>query len=133
MPLPMLPVIDGDIATPTTPRRWVGVVLSSLCFVHCVGAAALVPLLPAAFSFLTDSPEIEWGLFTASALMAARLWWTRGTPARRRQGYLLVWLLAFAGGLTGLVREEESLLQLSLAALAGVQLHALAWGWRSSR
>jgi hypothetical protein len=119
----LLPVSHGQAASP--PRGWPGVVLSTLCFVHCLGAAALVPLLPAAFSFLTDSVEVEWGLFGLSAALAARVWWGPGAPARVRAGRLLVWLLAIACGVAGLLHEHEALLQVTLAALAALQLQRL--------
>lgn len=103
----------------TTRRGWLGLSLSVLCFLHCVGAAALVPLMPAAFAFLTENEVLEWALLGVSATLAAYSCWARG-PARHLRA--LVTTAATATGLAGLLLEQESLLRAALAVLALVQL-----------
>lgn len=72
------PIRSLAVATDQPVRHgWVGVSLSIVCFLHCAGAAAIVPLLPAAFPFLTENGAVEWGLLAVSAVLAGRLAWTQ--------------------------------------------------------
>lgn len=119
-----------SIAQPAR-RSWVGFSLSVLCFIHCAGAAALVPLLPAAFSFLTDSELVEWSLLAFSAILATRSGWSQQAISRPwRAARVGAWTAATGSGIAGLVLESEALLQTALAALALLQLWSLVGGRR---
>jgi hypothetical protein len=103
----------------TNRRGWLGLSLSIVCFLHCVGAAALAPLLPAAFSFLTENEVLEWALLAVSVTLAAYSCWA-GRPARHTRAVLAA--AATTAGLVALLLDQENLLRASLAALALVQL-----------
>lgn len=119
------------LAQPTR-RGWLGLSLSILCFGHCVGAAALVPLLPAAFSFLTENEVVEWGLLAVSAVLAGRLVWMERARLRRWGAAPLVgWAALTTLGVVSLALESESLLQGALALLALLQLSVLIGRRRS--
>jgi len=116
-----------------TRRGWLGLSLSILCFVHCVGAAALAPpLLPAALSFLTESEPMEWSLLAISAVLAGRLCWRqpRVSPGRRG-GRIILWAAAAVLGVAGLLLEGEVLLRVALAGLALLQVWVLLGERRS--
>lgn len=102
----------------TARRGWLGVTLSTLCFLHCIGGAALVPLLPTAFAFLAENEVIEWALLGIAAALAARSCWAG--PARRVRTAL--WAAATGAGIASLFLERETLLRVALAALALLQL-----------
>jgi hypothetical protein len=100
-------------------RGWLGLSLSILCLLHCVGAAALVALLPAGFAFLTDNEALEWALLGVSAALAVHSCWAE-LPARKLRA--LIAAAATGAGLAALLLEQENLLRASLASLALVQL-----------
>jgi hypothetical protein len=115
-----------------TRRGWVGLSLSILCFLHCVGAAALVPLLPAAFSVLTENELVEWSLLAISAVLAGRSAWTQ--PRVSRGGWvggLVAWAAVTVLGVASLLLESEGLLQAALAGLALLQVWMLLGRRRS--
>jgi hypothetical protein len=117
-----------------TRRGWLGLSLSILCFVHCVGSAALVPLLPAAFSLLIENEGLEWALVGISAALAGRLVWNERRRLQRWQSpFVLAWAALTALGGIGLVVESEGLLQTSLALLALLQLAVLVLRHRGCR
>jgi hypothetical protein len=113
-----------------TRSGWVGLSLSALCFLHCVGSAALVPLMPAAFAFLRGDESLEGALLGVSAALAAQSCWAGG-PARRLRA--LITVASTATGLAGLLLEQENLLRASLAAQAFVQLWPILAGSRQCR
>jgi hypothetical protein len=113
--------------TETGRRGSLGLCLSVLCLLHCVGAAALVPLLPIAFAFLTENVAVEWFLLVVSATLAARSCWVGRLP--RHLG-TPVWAAATGAGVAGLLSEQESLLRVSLASLAVLQLWRVLAGSR---
>jgi hypothetical protein len=114
----------------TSRRGWLGLSLSTLCFLHCIGAAALVPLLPAAFAFLTQNEVLEWALFGVSAALAAHSCWAV-PPARHMRALLAA--AAATTGLAALLLDQENLLRASLALLAVVQLWPILAGGRRCR
>jgi hypothetical protein len=114
----------------TSRRGWLGLSLSTLCFLHCVGAAALVPLLPAAFAFLTENEALEWALLGVSAALAAHSCWAGG-PARHTRALLAA--AAVTAGVAALLLDQENLLRASLALLALVQLWPILAGSRQCR
>src|SRR5688500_12938299 len=109
-----------------TRRSWVGFSLSVLCFLHCAGTAAVVPLLPAAFSLLIENELLEWTLLGVSTLLAGRLASRAGSAAPGWRAAQIVSCAAVrTPGITGLLLEVEALLQAALASLALLQLWVL--------
>ena len=112
------PAVDGRVW-----RSFGGPVLTLACFVHCVGMAVVAPVLPA-LAQIAESPLVEWGLWLASAAMAAR-------AARHFDRWLprtLVWtgaLVATAVGVYGLTGESEAAVRVSLLGYLAVQLATL--------
>ena len=102
------------------PRRaWLGLSLSLLCLVHCLGMAAIAPLLPA-LALLAENRALEWALLALSVTLAGRLCW------RVRGARLYLWAAATGLGLAGLIFEGERLVQVTFAVLALVQLEPTA-------
>lgn len=108
-------------------RGWLGLSLSILCFLHCVGAPALVALLPAAFAFVTENEAVEWALLGLSAALAARPCWG---AARGRQLLRVLWTGATGVGVVSLLSEQETLLRVCLGSLALMQLWCVLAGSR---
>lgn len=113
------------------PGRWshFGPVVSGLCFVHCVGTAALAPVLPGAVALLTGATWLEPCLWFVSLA---------GTGASlRRTGVNLrlqvAWLLAAAVGALGFALGIDHLVQFSLAVSVALQLMLVARRWRRDR
>ena len=117
--------------TPAARGGWLGLALSILCFIHCVGAAALVPLLPAAAAAVSENELLEWGSVVVSCLLAGRLCWSHRGAGRPIAGS--VWAAVTAVGSLALFVDSEDLLQLSLATLALLQLSLLVARHRRRR
>lgn len=111
------------------PRHvWIGPSLSLLCFIHCVGAVALLPLLPSALAFLVEGELVEWGLLISSGALSAPLLLIDGSGWR--SGWRFSWLASVTTGACGLIAESEWPLHTALAVLAGAQIAKL---WRDRR
>ena len=122
------PVRTLALAPSETARRgWLGLSLSVLCFLHCVGGAVVVSLLPTAFAFLTENEAVEWALLGISVALAVQSCWARGPARQVRAG---ICAAATVAGVASLLLEWESLLRVALAALALLQLWRVLAGSR---
>lgn len=121
---------DGAVAREAS-RRWEGIapLLSGLCFVHCVGLAALAPILPGALGLLTSATWLEPCLFAVSVVAS-------GATLRRARapGWTFVlWGLNAGMGLWGMAREIDLLTQISLGAIVVLQVVIAVRRWRGHR
>lgn len=124
MPAPELnhPIRSPALARRLPRREWLGLSLSTLCFVHCLAGAAIAASLPAAFAFLSESPALECLLLGISMFTSGSVVWRLRIGGSEFWRPAALWSAAGAMGLTGLRLENERLLQLSFAALALLQL-----------
>jgi hypothetical protein len=119
--------VNHPIRSPALARRWprrgwLGLSLSTLCFIHCMAGAAIAATLPTAFAFLSENPALECLLLGISMFTSGRLVWRLHLGGSRFWRPAALWSAAGAIGLTGLRLENERLLQLAFAALALLQL-----------
>jgi hypothetical protein len=106
-----------------------GPVLSGLCLVHCVGVAALAPILPGALGLMAGATWIEPSLWAVSVVACGFALRKGGAKAQA----FAVWIAASAAGAIGVATENDALLRLSLGAIVLVQVATAARRWRNHR
>jgi hypothetical protein len=113
------------------PGRWskLGPVVSGLCFVHCVGTAALAPVLPGAVALLTGATWLEPCLWLVSLAATGASLRRAGVDLRVK----MAWLLAAAMGVLGFALDADRLVQVSLGSSVALQLMLVVRRWKSAR
>jgi hypothetical protein len=122
-----LPVPRQRNGAPGWPA-WIAPCVSVCCFVHCIGMAVFLSLLPSTFAFLARTEQYEWALWIVSAVFVSlSLWMQRA----HLTGWLVrSWGAAVVAGIVALTCTRDFARPLSLAGLAGVQLWLVSRRWR---
>lgn len=127
---PATALLTRESRSPVTTSTWrdaAGPIASGLCLIHCVGVAALAPLLPTAFSIVVQDRRVEAALWGTAALLGG---WMLISARRRGANLLgplvlLAWVLAAALGAWALLTNHDGAVQASLLGMAAAQLVVL--------